>query len=137
MSMTARQLLAKTPRSRRDAAIFTRVKEAKKGKKGDNILFMAKTITTRKATGDKKTPPEPYTYVSTVEVLAKPKGAVIVSCSCDDFLYTWEYTLKRKGAARIEYSNGESSKDRNPQQIPGCCKHLYGFMTKLIDKSKL
>jgi hypothetical protein len=135
MPMTARQILAKTPRSRRDAAIFTRVKEAKKTKKGESILFMAKTITTKKPSGDRKTPPEPYTYVSTIEV--NKKGQAIVSCSCDDFMYTWEYTLKQKGAARIEYSNGESSKDRNPQQIPGCCKHLYGFMTKLIEKDKL
>jgi intein/homing endonuclease len=60
-----------------------------------------------------------YTYVTTVEV--SPKEKCVVSCSCEDFLFTWEYTLNKKGAARIEYSNGESSKDRNPQQIPGTC----------------
>lgn len=135
MPMTAKQLMAKTPKSRKDAAIYTRVKEAKKGKKGDNLLFVAKTVTTRKASGDRKTPPEPYTYISTIEV--NPKGHCIVSCSCEDFMFTWEYTLKQKGAARIEYSNGESSKDRNPAQIPGTCKHIYGFLSKLQDKGKL
>ena len=73
-----------------------------------------------------------YTYVTTVEIT--PKKYCIVSCSCDDFMYTWEYTLNKKGAARIEYSNGESSKDRNPMQIPGTCKHIYPFLSRLVDK---
>lgn len=49
---------------------------------------------------------------------------VIVSCDCEDFLYTWEYALSTWGAARIKYSNGEPAVVKNPGNYPGMCKHL-------------
>jgi hypothetical protein len=55
----------------------------------------------------------------------------------NDFWSCWEYALSKRGAARIEYSNGEAPIEKNPQLIPGCCKHLYYLAQTLIEKNKL
>jgi hypothetical protein len=136
MPMTARQLVNKTPKSRRWAAQYAKIKAVRHGKQENgNIVFKAKILTTNNPDGTKKPEPPVYIHITTAEFM--PRGACIVSCTCEDFCFTWEYTLNKHGAARIEYSNGESSKDRNPKQIPGTCKHIYAFLTRLIDKGKV
>ncbi len=49
------------------------------------------------------------------------RGHVHLSCSCPDFMYTWEVALTRKGASSIKYSNGDLPVDRNPRGTPGAC----------------
>lgn len=63
-------------------------------------------------------------------------GPVRVACSCPDFWATWEVALTHKGAAIIQYSNGEHPEVRNPNLRPGMCKHLLG-LTGHILRSKL
>ena len=136
MPMTALQLIRGTTRSRRDAASSARILEIKTGLlKNGNRLFKAKIQTTRTPAGQRKPPPPMYTYVTTVEVT--PKQKCLVSCSCEDFTFFSEWTLKQQGAARIEYSNGDPSYDRNPTQALSGCKHCYALLTKLVDKGKL
>jgi hypothetical protein len=136
MPMTARQIIKNTPRSRRDAAISAKIKELKKGTRPNgSVIYKAKIQTTRTPAGERKPPPPMYTYVTTAEF--NPKGQCIVSCSCEDFWACWEVALAKRGAARIEYSNGKPANIRNPTGVLGCCKHCYALLTKLIDKNKI
>lgn len=135
MPMTIRQILLKTPPSRRQAADYCKIKEVKAVTKPSTglVTFKAKTLSTHTPAGLKKSVWQQY--VTTI-ALPPAKGAV-VSCTCDDFMFVWEYALAKQGAAKIEYSNGEPPIDTNPQLRPGCCKHIYCLATTLINKNRL
>lgn len=55
-----------------------------------------------------------------VSTLGRQKR-VLVSCDCEDFMYTWEYALSTWGAARIQFSNGDPAVVKNPGNYPGMC----------------
>jgi hypothetical protein len=132
MILTARQILQKTPKSRRSDFVKIEATKVLQRKNG-NKLVKSKVYSTHTIAGVRKSPP--YTrYIATVEI---DKKAVKVSCSCDDFWSVWEYALTQKGAADIEYCNGDPPVEKNPQYVAGCCKHLYKILTKLIDKNIL
>ncbi len=132
MTLTARQLLQKTPKSRRSEFVKIEATKILKKKNG-NRLIKSKVYSTHNIQGIRKSPP--YTkYIATVEI---DKKAVKVSCSCDDFWSVWEYALTQKGAADIEYCNGQAPVEKNPRLVAGTCKHLYKIITKLIDKEIL
>lgn len=134
MPLTARQLIKATVPSRKHAAASARIKELKRGKlPNGSIIYKAKIHTTATPDGQRKPPPPMYTYVTTLEI--NTKGYCIVSCSCEDFWAVWEVALNRKGAARIEYSNGEIPTVKNSSLHPGCCKHCYALLTRLVDKN--
>lgn len=80
MALTMRQILLRTPRSRRDAADYCKVKEIKAitKKSTGQVTFKAKTLSTHTPAGEKKQVWN--TYVSTIEV--KQRNTVIVDCSC-------------------------------------------------------
>jgi intein/homing endonuclease len=112
-------VLQKTIKSRRFSASFVKFKEVKLGKtKTTNApVVRSKSYSTHDHNGVRKNY-VPNDYVSLIEVHGK---YVVLSCSCDDFWAVWEVALSAQGAARIEYSNGERPKDKNPLMIPGCC----------------
>ena len=60
------------------------------------------------------------------------KAKVLVSCSCDQFKFAFEYALTERNAARIQYSNGEFPVIKNPKLIPGGCKHCWVLWTKIV-----
>jgi hypothetical protein len=135
MAMTMRQVLARTPRSRQESAAWVKFKEDKAGrtKETNAPIIRSKSYSTHNHKGERKNY-TPNDYVSTIEIHGK---YVVLSCSCDDFWAVWEVALAVQGAARVEYSNGERPVDRNPQMIPGCCKHIYRLASRLLDKNKL
>lgn len=135
MAMTMRQILKSTPKSRQFSASFVKLREVKVGRAKTTAapVIRAKSYSTHNHKGERKLY-KPNTYVSLVEIHSQH---VVLSCSCDDFWAVWEVALEKRGAARVEYSNGERPIERNPQMIPGCCKHLYALGTKLIEKNKL
>lgn len=61
---------------------------------------------------------------------------VLVSCDCENFMYTWEFADNHWGAAKIKYSNGEPPVATNPGYHPGMCKHLV-CLAKEIIRNKL
>ena len=126
MAMTLKKLLAVTPSNRHEWSAGVKIVGAK-ARKGPNgvPMYIAKVRSTVDNTGNAKQARKIDTYVASVEVF--PKGQVIVSCSCPDFCFTWEYALNKKGAARIEYCNGEAPGTRNPSEKPGLCKHLVAL----------
>lgn len=60
---------------------------------------------------------------------------VLVQCSCESFVYVFEYANATKGASRLIYSNGEPPVFTNPQLAPGCCKHLIALAKIVIEKN--
>jgi hypothetical protein len=136
MPLSLRQIIKNTPSNRRRAAASVVVKaiKIKTHPTSGRPLVMAKTLSRETIKGKKKPVGSANTYVTTIEVAGK---YAIVGCSCQDFLYTFEWTLNKQKAARIEYSNGESSFERNPAQIAGACKHVVALGEKLIEEGKL
>lgn len=58
---------------------------------------------------------------------------VLVSCSCDNFCFMWEYADTHWGSAVIKYSNGEPAVQTNPGNHPGMCKHLIALTDTLVE----
>ncbi len=129
--LTATQIMQKTPLSRRRGSEYVRIKEVKLVKKGERRIARAKTSSTHDINGNKKAGGF-TTYVTSVEPLGR---YVKISCTCDDFLFTWEYALEKQGAADINYSNAEPPIEKNPRLIGGSCKHLYKFLSLLKSRS--
>ena len=57
-----------------------------------------------------------------------------VSCSCEDFLYTDEVALHKRGNADIYFSNGEDPVIKNPKMRPQICKHLIAVLKEIRTK---
>lgn len=76
--------------------------------------------------------PKADKYITKIEF--KSNRNVIVGCSCYDFTFRYEFALAKKGAAVINYSNGQPPNTTNPPpRVLGCCKHciaLYKYMEK-------
>ena len=72
-------------------------------------------------------------YVTVVEFVDK-KLHCNVSCSCPDFMYRHEVALNRRGAADIEYSNGEMPTTTNPELRVATCKHLIALYLRIRAK---
>jgi hypothetical protein len=137
MPMTMQQIMARTPSNRKQKAEYVRILEVKvKNTSYKTRIYKAKLNSTHNVVNDQAVRKRvtPTSYVATVETNDK---MVVVSCSCEDFMYTWEMALVKRRAARIEYSNGESPDERNPRMIPGCCAHLFKFGELLIKKGKV
>lgn len=137
MPMTMQQILDRTPQNRKQKAEYVRIQAVKVQKTSyQTTIYKAKISSTHNIVKDDAVRKRvtPTTYVSTVETNGK---MVVVSCSCEDFMYTWEVALSKKKAARIKYSNGEMPDDRNPRMVPGCCAHLHKFGQMLISKGKV
>jgi len=61
---------------------------------------------------------------------------IICSCSCESYVFTFEYANAAHGASRIVYGNGEPPVVTNPSMAPGLCKHLVAAARELIRKEK-
>ncbi len=136
MPLTMKQIISKAGPMRREAALYVDLLQRKvKKSKAGNPLVICKTRSSTTSKGKPKAKGSANTYVTTIEVL--PSSKVIVSCSCTDFMYTWETALSMKGSARVEYSSGDPPNEKNPNNVPGCCKHLVALGQSLIDAGKL
>jgi hypothetical protein len=61
---------------------------------------------------------------------------VLVSCSCEAYVFNLEYANATYGAGKIVYGNGDAPNFTNPGQAYGLCKHLYTVAEALITKGK-
>lgn len=103
------------------------------------ILFYDVTFLEKHGKFD--TPTSGYTEVSdgtTEKFLAAigPRVKVEVRCTCLDFYFTWMYPDEKKSALIDTYGPQYIRKTtwwppRNPQNIPGICKHIGGTIAKL------
>lgn len=134
MPMTATQILRHST-SREFPASYVKFKQVKIGRNRQTQVPTIKSMSysTHTFLGERKNY-QPNQYVSIVEIHGR---YVVVGCSCDDFWAVWEVALSARGAARVEYSNGERPDNKNPKMVPGCCKHLHRLLSRLIEKGKL
>lgn len=59
----------------------------------------------------------------------------VVSCSCKDFKYRWEYANAQSQNAEIKYSNGQPALVTNPKNKKQLCKHLYAIKDDVITRN--
>ena len=125
--LTLKQLLSKSIDSRRKAATKVRIVNLRT-RYSDPVAVRASTYTPGSATGERYDTEITFLY-NRHDV---PTENVKVTCGCDDFKYTWEYALNHAGAADIIHCNGEPPEEKNPQMIPGLCKHLIAMAVLMV-----
>lgn len=121
------QISKKTNRKRRENARYVRLLQVKKGRTPNGLGFIAAQSYSTHIIDEHGRPVRqetPHKYVTMI-LFVDDKLNVKVSCSCADFLYRWEWALWNRGAADIEYSNGDSPEINNPQYKISSCKHLF------------
>jgi hypothetical protein len=141
--LTLPQIYQRTDKRRKESAKYVKIIHQKRGWDSHGRGYVAcASYSTKEWNPWKqryvKNPRIKNRYVS-VFVFLDPRLHVVVSCSCADFKYRWEFSLNQTQAAEIEYSNGEFPKIRNPQLSKRMCKHLlklYEVIKPELPKAK-
>ena len=60
---------------------------------------------------------------------------VLCQCTCEAYIYNYEYANARYGAAYLIYSNGEPPAWTNPAMETGLCKHLIALAKICIEEN--
>jgi len=148
--LNLKQILASTPRDVRQRSKNVVIIEARLAYRVRRILNSKKTklisvpLRTLYATiYDRETAKElgkirrHKLYIRAIDGPAHKLSAgnhVVVSCSCENFLYVDEVALNKKDAANIRYSNAKLPVETNPLMVPQCCKHLFRLGSSVILK---
>ena len=116
------KIINATPPDRIELSSFVKITDVRTGtsKSSGKVRLVAKT----RSLGKKEY--ERNHYSSMLE--NHGSGRFRLSCSCDDFMFRWEYALAMRDGAQILYGNGEPPVDTNPRMKPGCCKHLIALI---------
>lgn len=131
--LTLPQIARRVSRYRREGSRYVRITYMKKGYDSLGRGYAACASYSTHIIGKDGRPyknEKPNKYVTVITFL-DIRLHVLVSCSCPDFLYRWEYALTDSGAAEIEYSNGEFPIIRNPSLKTSYCKHLLALYEKI------
>lgn len=59
---------------------------------------------------------------------------VVCSCSCENYVFMWEYANAKYGASQLIYGNGDRPGFTNPSEVPGMCKHLVALTDRIKAK---
>lgn len=127
MSLNIHQISRRCSRRQRENAAFVRILKTQKGYTASGKGYVACQSYSTHVLNEYGRPvrnESPHKYV-TMMIFLDTNLNVKISCSCPDFLYRWEWALHNRGAADIEYSNGDFPDITNPKYKPACCKHLY------------
>ena len=62
------------------------------------------------------------------------QSKVLVQCSCENFVYVFEYANATMGASRLLFCNGEPPVFTNPGLAPGLCKHGIALAKIIIER---
>ncbi len=108
-----------------------------KGDTGRRVI-LAETYTTHDHNGNPKTKATlHYQIIVGYSTQLKDRlwtNKCKVSCSCEDFLFTDEVALHKRGNADIYFSNGEDPVIKNPKMRPQICKHLIAVLKEIRSK---
>lgn len=135
--LTLKQLLANTPKMMKMNGEETTVKKFKRSK--TKSLRPAITATCRHNDPFR---PDAIPRDHETQIVGRDpdlkitdrKQKVLVSCDCENFVYTWEYANAKHGASKIVYGNGDAPGFTNPGESPGLCKHLTALAYQIIQK---
>ena len=133
--LTFPQIIRRGGHHRAANARFVRIVRLKTGYSPDGYAFAAcQSYSTHHLTpqGYRVVNQDRTRYVTIVKFLDTQLHCSL-SCSCPDFQFVFETVLHGKGAAELEYSNGESPDITNPLHQVGCCKHLVALYLKIKD----
>lgn len=134
MPRTVNQLLKTVSPNRKEKAKYVVLVNVKPGYlKNGAPKLNATAYTTHNADG---TPNREKTRHRLVVYATDPNqrlrdGNVKVSCSCSDFMFTYEWVLKQLGAADLVHATDEDPGVRNPKHTPGVCCHLYRLLVEI------
>lgn len=134
MSRNIHQIAKKINNRRKANSVYVRILKMKKGYTPNGKGYVACQSYSSHVLDEYGRPvrtQDPNKYV-TMMIFIDKKLNVKCSCSCPDFLYRWEVALVNKGAADVEYSNGEQPDITNPKKIPAACKHMYKLYLKIL-----
>jgi hypothetical protein len=79
------------------------------------------------------------TYMTTIGFVDYTKNlqsSVWVSCQCDHFKYTYEYAMAVKGASDHLYAWRQPPVEKNPQMLPGACKHILAILDDALRRTR-
>ncbi len=129
MALSLKELINNIPREP-DVKNSRYVRILKAQRKSDHE-FWYQTMT--RVPGEK-----PRRHVQWIKDLSK-KGLtnsteIWVSCDCERHKFTWEYSLWKRGASMIRFSNGEPPVETNPRLWPAACKHVYIVLGDILRK---
>jgi hypothetical protein len=132
MSYSIDQIIRITPRSRRENAAHVHIVGARRVRRrngGIQIISMTVENGTRRHQQEIRVVNPQWTGLFT----DPSNGGVILTCDCSDWMFTWEWVMAQHGAAEIIHGNGDPPHIKNPNMIPGVCKHLFlsaGYIKK-------
>jgi hypothetical protein len=137
IGLTAREILGYCPPRVKEGAASADIHGIKPSVSKDGRAILKCLVSTTHFLGDgPKRNRETKKHIVVVESLEPKKSLglskVKVSCGCEDFCFTWEVALHKKGAADIRHSNGDKPVEKNPAMRAGCCKHVYKILRGII-----
>lgn len=129
--LTARQLTQNVPNFVRINSSYVSVQtQLRKRKEGNFYTILGKSRTAPAKAGDTASK-----HQQRVDILEegtkdpKSKGARLkVSCTCENWVFMWEFAAAKYGGADIIFGNGDPPIVTNPRHVVGCCKHLYRML---------
>lgn len=127
-AVSFRDIFRATPENRFANAEKVKLRKVKITRSGEQVV---------KAAGEAYSPGSSAGSSYETEIEFKPKKKVKLSCSCDDFVYRFEWVLFNRGSADILYGNGAPPDDTNPARMLGCCKHVIALRNYLVDKGHI
>lgn len=136
--MTLRQLVRVTPRLMINNAVDVEAKkiEKKKTKTGrPYIMGQMVTYDPWRKTRIRRVHESYFIGMgddARTPVFKHPK--VLAQCSCENFVFVFEYANASVGASRLIYSNGQPPNMTNPMLAPGLCKHLVALAKLMMEK---
>jgi hypothetical protein len=129
--MSLRQLVRATPRYFINSAVDVHLRkvQTKKTATGRPVLY-GQAVTADHYRADRVRRIHEVYIVGMDDDDTKPVTRhkhVLIQCSCERYVYYFEYANAVHGAARLIYSNGNAPVVTNPGLAPGCCKHLIAL----------
>ncbi len=135
--LTLRQILRNTPRLMHENAKEVQVVKFKRTKTKSGLPAVKATVVHNDPFRPDRIKRPREVYIIGLESTTKPiskQRRVMMSCGCENFVFTWEYALAVHGAARIMYGNGQAPDWTNPHLVAGTCKHCTAIAMHLITK---
>lgn len=134
--LTLRQLYSKTDQERKERSRFVKIVKTKMGHNKQGLGYIAaQTYSTHKVNEQGKLVrnSDPHRHLTMITFLNN-KLQCIVNCSCEDYTYRYESVNSYKGAAKLDYSNGDPPVFTNPAMTNALCKHAVALYLKIQPK---
>lgn len=135
--LSLKQLLRTTPslmKSNAEEVVISKLTR-KKTKSGlpaiEAVTYTADPYRPNKTRRDHKA------YIIGIDSQEQPitkQRRVMLSCGCENYVFTWEYANALHGASKLVYGNGDAPTFTNPGNAPGMCKHLVAITKEITTK---